>query len=82
MTKAKPTHGGKRAGAGAPEGNTNGVGNKGGNGAPIGPRVPSKKLVSGRVELSIYEALQMRAKERGTTESFEVGAILAEVLGS
>lgn len=64
-------HGGKRQGAGAPLGNTNGL------------KDPSekslKRLVSARVTASTYEAIARRAGENGRTLSAEVALILEEV---
>ena len=44
------------------------------------PKGPAKRLVSARLLIPIYEALQARAEERGVTVSREVEEILEAAL--
>lgn len=45
-----------------------------------GPKAPPKKLVSARIELPAYEALEERAKKSGRALSAEAAEILEAVL--
>ncbi len=81
IKKKKIGWGGKRAGAGAPEGNTNATG------APEGNQNAAKKegkkqtkTVSPRLELPVYDALEARAKKNGHSPTKEAEEIIKAAL--